>query len=438
MALLDFFKRAAPVRNPTDQPVSPISVWASGRAPTVSYMEAVSAEAALKHPVIFRCLNKLGSAVASVEWYAEEDPDVVAADRASKTWIKALNNLLQSPNDNWPRSTLLYWMALNYACYGRIPFKVGVGPTEPYMPTGIYPLTARFVEAIRDERGIITAYKYGYGETNKDIIPTRKTAPKGKAYAYEIVRPNLDGTFESKNNVNPLGSIGLPAQIVTLLLQRAADTASGHPNTKYIVACEKTLTSPQKTEMRQQIEDRQVEGESSGQVLFLFNTKVELTKLDNDLKDIHSKMPLDDMSRMICAAFGIPVALAGVGSGSDGAKYASNYTESRRSFWEDTIIPDYLMPISVGMTAALCPYGARICFDYDSIQAMADRRIDNAKQLGQVNFLTRDEKREITGFPPLPPGQGGNQLDLPPGTKDTATAATNSISPTEPTTGAVQ
>jgi hypothetical protein len=344
-----------------------------------------------------------------VNWFCEIDPDVPTSEAAAARQIKAINALLQSPNDTMTRQALLYWMTLNFACYGRVPIKVGVSPVAPHLPTGIYPLTSRYTYARLDGRGQVIGYESGLGE-NKEFIPTRQKAKPGQSYAYEVIRPNMDGTFESKNNIHPLGAIGMPAQIVSLLLQRAVDTAAGHPNSKYIIVAEKTLTTQQKDKIKEQIEKTSTNGENSGQVLFLYNTRVDVVKLDNGLEDIHSKMPLDDMSRQIVGAFGIPIALIGLG-GADAAKFAHNYTESRRSFWEDTLVPEYFVPFATGLTAALCPFGARVEFDYDEIQAIADIRIENAAKLSKVSFLTRDEKRAMTGFEPLPPGKGGGDLD---------------------------
>lgn len=429
MALLDFFFKAKPDRNPKDQPASPIASWGEQRL-TVSYMETIAAELALRHPIIFRCLHKLGSTVSSVNWYAEPDPD--APENVTKKQLKDLNTLLQTPNDTMTRQALVYWMTLNFACYGRVPFKVGVNPVAPNAPTGIYPLTARFFQAKTDNRGLVSSYVYGLG-ANQETIPIRPKVPNSKAYAYEILRPNLDGTFESKNNVHALNAIALPSQIVSLLLQRAVDTAAGHPNSKYIVVAEKTLTNQQKDKIKDQIQKSAVDGENSGQILFLYNTRVDVVKLDNGLEDIHSKMPLDDMSRQIVGAFGIPIALIGLG-GADAAKFANNYTESRRSFWEDTLIPEYFVPFATGLTAALCPPGARICFDYDQIQAILDIRIDNAAKLSKVNFLTRDEKRAMTGFEPMKDGTG-NVIDATTGSS--ATPPTSSTG-TSDSTGALQ
>jgi phage portal protein BeeE len=168
---------------------------------------------------------------------------------------------------------------------------------------------------------------------------------------------------------------------------------------KYIVTAEKTLTRQQKETLTRHLEQSAAGEEHSGEVIFLYNTDIKVHKLDNELKDIHAKLPLDDMTRQIAGVFGVPVALLGLGS-ADAAKYASNYVESRLSFWQDTIIPSYLSPIAAGMTQAICPYGARISFDFDGVAALWDGRARIGVMLSKVNFLTTTEKREILGFKP--------------------------------------
>ncbi len=407
--------KAAPQRNPKDQPIAPLmGLWgAMFKRGTVSYPNAVAAEKALQHPIVFRALNKIASSVQQVRWYAEADPMVAAGDRAGATAIKALNNLLLSPNDTLAPDQLRYWLALTFAVYGRSAFKVGTGVAN--MPNGIYPLDSRWVRSLSNNRGVIIEYEYGTSADgkNKQKLPTRKQAERlnalGAGYVYEIFTPNLSASNETDKNINALGAIGLPSEVIEMLLQRAYDTASGHPNSKYIVSAEKTITEPQKAAIRGQIEERQIDGEEAGNILFISNTTIKVDKLDNDLSDIHSKMPLDDMARMIYGAFGIPISLVGMGA-ADGAKFAGNYKESRQSFWEDTIIPCYLTPIATGLTAALCPPGARISFDLDTIDAIQDSRVGRSASLKEVNFLTIDEKRELAGYPKLTSEQRADLL----------------------------
>lgn len=398
MGWLDWVRLAAPIRSARDEPASPIRK--TGNVVIISYTEAISAEKALSHPVIARCIRKLSESVQSVRWFAEEDSNASAAERSGKARIIAdLNSLLQAPTDGMTGADLRFWMAMNYALYSRFAVKIGVASSSG-TANGIYPLTTRFVKAVTNQRGLLNNYEYGEGE-NKEILPIRRKAAKNEAYAYQVAMPNLDGTFVGRSGtLNQLCSIGLPSQVIRLLLQRAIDTAGGHPNTKYVITTEKTLTKAQKEALIEHINETAPGDEESGNILLLQNTSVKVEKLDNDLSDIHSKMPMDDMSRMIAGAFGIPIALLGLGA-ADGARFASNYTESRRAFWADTIVPGYLTPISNGLTQAICPPGVRISFDLDSIDALRDHNVQNSGTLERVTFLSIDEKRELVGFDPL-------------------------------------
>lgn len=403
-------KAAAPARNPKDFPSPPNLYLAPGIRPIVEYQNVVAAERAVGHPVIFRCLNKIAGAVQSVPLICEKDTSLVAADQAGEMPIKAINRVLNSPNNIYTPDQLRYWMAIVYACYGRIPLKIGVG-VERY-PNGIYPLAARYVFAKEDDRGIVTGYEYGFGEASQQY-PTRDRATAGQAYVSEIFTPTLDANVDRDRNMTTLRSIGLPSQVIDLLLRRAIDTAAGHPNNKYIVSTDKKATKKQAADLKGATEESTPGNEESGNVLFLWGLDVKIDKLDNDLNNIHSKVPMDDMTRMIAGAFDIPIALLGLGA-ADGAKFAGNYIESRSAFWQDTIIPRYLSPICTGLTKALCPPGARIVPDLDAVEAILDARVARAKQLTGVNFLTNDEKREIAGYAPLTADQRDELAATPP------------------------
>jgi phage portal protein BeeE len=107
------------------------------------------------------------------------------------------------------------------------------------------------------------------------------------------------------------------------------------------------------------------------------------------------------MTRQVAGVFGVPIALLGLGS-ADAAKYANNYEQSRLAFWQDTIVPGYLKPTAAGLTAMLCPSGARIMYDLDAIPALWAGRAMLGATLSKVNCLTTDEKRDILGFKPEP------------------------------------
>lgn len=414
----NIFKAAAPPeRKPSDDPARAVNNSA-GRKSAVNYNSVMAANSAMAHPIVFRCIHKIAVAVQTVPWRAVADPSLPEAKRAKKGTLDTLNAVLQSPNDLMTGAQLRYWMAINKATYGRMGIKVGMGALQE--PNAMYPLAADQLSLDTDEKGNLLRFLYGNGD-KAEPIPPKKRAEPGKAYAFEISTPGLEAGKGAAADrcINALQAIGLPSQITRLLLQRAIDTASGHPNTKYLIIGEKTLTNKQKKDIIEHIENTEPGQDSSGNVLFLYNASFKVEKLDNELNDIHSKVPMDDMTRMIYSAFGIPIALAGLGA-ADAAKFAGNFDGSRRSFWEDTIIPEYLTPMAQGLTSYFAPPGAIIEFDYDGIPALAEARAVRAKEVNGIDYLTYDEKRKLAGFGPLEDKKLG--ASLPP-SKSAAPAA---------------
>ena len=398
MAWYDFMTKAKPVRSEGDEPDAPIYI---GGQPVrlLSSKAIITSEVAVRTvPQLFRVTNFVASSVQSVPWYCEPDMDLIKSERASPSVIKPINNLLKSPNDTFTAQQFQYWLALNLILYSRVHFKVGMGTTGP---NGMYPLAAKYVSGVLNSRGTVESYEYGQGD-KKDVLPTRRTAEKrnrNEAYAAEISFPSITGLVEYNKTPAAIESLNQPLQIITALMQRALDTSQGHPNVKYVITAEKTLTRAQRASLERHLADAGPQDEYSGTILFLYNTTVQVHTLDNHLGDIHSKIPMDDMTRQIAGVYGVPIALLGLGS-SDAAKYSSNYNESRLSFWQDTIVPTYLTPIAAGMTAAICPPGARIMFDLDAVPALWDGRANLAVKLTKTNFITTTEKRAILGFGP--------------------------------------
>jgi phage portal protein BeeE len=436
MGFLDFIIKKRPERAPQEEPRAPTYVMAGQPVRFLSVDAILTADVAQrKSPQLYRITNFVASAVQSVPWYCEPDPDAVSSERAGASKVKVINDLLKSPNDVFNSQQMQYWIALNLMFYARAHFKVGIGVSGS--PNGLYPLAAKHVKGVPNKRGAIDSYEYGVSEETMTVLPTRRVAEKSSPtvpYAAEISIPSLTGLIEYNKAPAAIESLKIPINIIYALMQRALDTANGHPNIKYVVTAEKVLTKQQKDALHKYLEAAGPDEENSGNVLFLYNTDIKVHKLDNDLGDIHSKLPLDDMTRQIAGVFGVPVALLGLGS-ADAAKYASNYQESRLSFWQDTVVPCYLIPIAAGMSQAICPPGARISFDLDAVPALWDGRANLGATLGRVPFLVTNEKRAILGFEPtteipayIPAAMGGGRpTDSHPPTE--AAPATDKASP---------
>lgn len=417
--MLNFLRKAAPEREADDAPRQPEVLYLNSgmSAAIIKWNASIAAEAAMEHPIVSRALHKLASSVQQVKWFAEVDPDAATADQQGKAnTIKALNALLLAPNDEMTPAMLRYWMALNYGAYGRTPIRVTHKAVERTVANGLYALETKYVQAKLNNRGSAEYYLYGSGD-NKERFQSfqtwKRAGNNGQGFADTIWRPGLKGYQHKDDQNTPLRAVGLPAEVVKALLRRAIQTANGHPNVRYLVTCDRTLTEAQKAALKKYLnEDHGPQGPDAGGIPILQNAgNVQIHKLDNDLSDIHSKTPSDDMARIIFGAFGIPIALAGMGA-ADGAKFAGNYVESRAAFWEDTVVPDYVSPLFQGMTRLLCPAGVRISPDLDAIPALMKGRITSMKEANDVQFLTTNEKRELFGW--------GGTTDIPPTTGNAA------------------
>jgi HK97 family phage portal protein len=390
-------QKAPPKRNEEDGPKAPAYAWTTviGRN-AIKYSDAMSAADALKHPVVFRIVHAIATTVASVNWYAVQKKGG-SGNSGSKQQVADINDLLASPNDLMNANQLKYWLALNMALYHKVFVKIGTGISNK--PNGIYPLETKYVSYELNKLGGIERFLYGT-KGKEQAFATRKKAEDGKGWVSSIYVPSIEGNFAVSGcdfSHSPLKTVGGPAAVIRNLLDRAVTTSAGAPNIKYLVTTEKSITQKQSDALKDHMSGANEDDDS--QVLFIRNTKVDVHKLDSGMSDIHSKIPLDDMTRMIAGAFGYPVALLGLGA-ADAAKYASNYSESKRSLYEETVIPNYLIPIADGMNEALSPQGVEIRFDLDSISALAEHRMKFAKDLQAVTFLDDDEKREVMGFQP--------------------------------------
>jgi len=403
---MPFMNRKAIVSNaPASE--SPVRVFVSrmlkGTKRGIATVEnIVAAKKALEHPIIFRALNKVGLTVQSVNWYVTENPDAKAAETSgTKRQRDSLQKVLNNPNANMSGAQLRYFAALSWACFGKMAFKVSV--MSDGTVAGIFPLGIEFLRAEFDNYGQVNTFEYGLTQP-KMKIPSLFSAKKNdkgqptESFAFLITKPSLSGALDMEKHNTPLQSVGLPKAVYDALMTRALDTANGAPNSTWLVTADRDLDKDQADAVKDGIEDTKPGEDESGGVIFIAGTNVKVQELKNDLSDIHSKVPADDMIRQMFGAFGIPLALANIG-GADGGKFANNYDESRKAFFEDTIEPEYLSPIEEGFTQALCVPGYVIKFDRDNIPALRKSRAETAGLWDKVMFLDEDEKREAAGWP---------------------------------------
>ncbi|HEY8415285.1 MAG TPA: phage portal protein, partial [Thermaerobacter sp.] len=144
---------------------------------------------------------------------------------------------------------------------------------------------------------------------------------------------------------------------------------------------------------------------------------MDVKVLGLNLKDLEFPDLRSVSEARICAAFGVPPVLVGAKVGLDRSTFA-NYSEARRSFWEETISP-LLRRLADRINHKLLPMfrdsdGLEARFDTSEVSALQEsvnekwRRITEAVEAG---WLLLDEARTEAGYDPLPVGQGQVRLE---------------------------
>ena len=101
-------------------------------------------------------------------------------------------------------------------------------------------------------------------------------------------------------------------------------------------------------------------------------------------------------AREVALAFGVPPMLLGL----PGDNTYSNYREANRALWRLTLLP-LANKLFGALKEGLAPWfeDAELAVDLDLVPALSEDRERLWKQVSDADFLTREEKRELLGFP---------------------------------------
>jgi len=104
-------------------------------------------------------------------------------------------------------------------------------------------------------------------------------------------------------------------------------------------------------------------------------------------------------AREVALAFGVPPMLLGL----PGDNTYSNYREANRALWRLTLLP-LANKLFSALKEGLSPWfaEAELSVDLDLVPALSEDRERLWKQVSDADFLTREEKRQLLGFPAQP------------------------------------
>ena len=144
---------------------------------------------------------------------------------------------------------------------------------------------------------------------------------------------------------------------------------------------------------------------------------VRYEQLSSGLKDIRLDPIFNQSETRICMVFGVPPILVGTASGLERSTF-SNFAESRRGFWTDTLIPMYTRIVR-RLTKKLAQedFGERRTIKADvskvaGIQENKEKLRALAVRGWKEGLFTVNEARAVMDMPPLPEGQNGDAVRL--------------------------
>lgn len=333
--------------------------------------------------VAYQAINRIADAIGSMRW---------AAFSSSGEQLEShpFLDLIQNPNPaqsgrEWWRAKTAYLLLNGNSFDERI--MRGSRPVE------LWTLRPDRIEIKPGSTGIPAAYIYRAGgarvvfpanvnDGDSDIRHTKLFSPMDDWYGMSPMQTAAYAIDQHNEAMSWIQS----------LLQNSAT-----PSGAMLLDRETTLSDDQFRRLRDEVEENFSGSKNAGRPMLLEGgiQWVSMSLSPGDMAIIETK---DSAARDISLAFGVPPLLLNI----PGDNTYSNYREARLGFFEDTVIPLVDM-MTAELNAWLSPSfgGVEIRPDYDSIEAIAEKRRGLWEMVDASDEITVNEARALKGYPPL-------------------------------------
>lgn len=350
-----------------------------------------------RNPIVANAIGSIASNVASVPLY------VVDAKSSERPNHPALE-LLKSPSlyDNYNSfitRTVTHYLLSGNAYILRTPTELSSPPDE------LLTLRPDTVKKNISDTGIVLNYEVGNGI--KKIVYDAKAAG---GYSPILHWHNTNPLYEHMG-VSPMGQAAMAADIHNEISRWNKSLMQNNARPSGALKVKGSLSDEQAVRLKAELDEVWSGSSNAGRPLLL-DGDMEWEAMSSTPKDLDFIQNQNEVARMVCIAFKYPALLLGM----KGDNTYANYTEARIALYQDTVLP-MLDSLCAALSAWLFRFypqsqGLRLTYDKDKIPALFEQRMTAFERLNNVQFLTDDEKRELTNYPAI---EGGAVLYKPAG-----------------------
>lgn len=353
--------------------------------------ESLSRKGYSKNSAVYTAINKIATAGKSINWKL-----YTSKGNAKPTQVldSPLITLFERPNPMQGQASFIE-AVLGYMLISGNSYIEKNKPFEGKPPTELWPC--------RPDRTRIIAGKNGYPAAYEFL-----GAGRNRLYPVDTVKLTSDmlhwKTFNPLNDwygLSPLQAAILSLDVNNSVKQYGFNLLKNGATPSGVLQMLKSeanprgeLTDKQFARLKAEFEENYQGSRNAGKPMLLEGglawQSISLSPREMDF------LKTTEISAVeIFQVFGVPAELVGLGQ-----KTFNNYREAKLSFYEETVLPALDSLRDDVLNKDVCPeFGEGLWLDYDKddIEALSLRREQKYTSISGLNFLTQNEKREMTG-----------------------------------------
>ncbi len=354
---------------------------------------AFAAEGYQKNVIVFRCIEEIAGACASIPWKlnrvnASGDTDEVDGPHP-------LKELMKRPNPMQGQSAFIAAM-VSYLSLDGNSYIEAVGPRPGAPPKELWCLPPDRMRVVPGQGGYPAAYEFtGHGpiiyfpvdfvKMKAAILHLKTWHPTNLWYGMSPLESALvqvdQSNAGSQWNLSMLQNQSVPSGVLTV------EPSDMNPNG--------TLTEEQYAALKAQVDERYSGAKNAGRPMLL-EAGLSWQAMGLGPKDMDYTNGKNVTSREICIAYGVPPLLLNIA----GDNTYANYKEARLAFYQTTIfkIMSFIKTeLNRWLTPAFGP-GLELDYDKNAVDAIRQAREESMDRVDKHTFLTQNEKRKAAGY----------------------------------------